>query len=183
MKAVIDACVLYPTVMREMVLGAAGQGLFTPVWSDRILEEWARAAAKLGADGEAQARAEVAMARVAFPKAEVRYPPELVNRLWLPDSGDLHVLAAAIASSADAIVTVNAKDFPRNILAEEGLSRADPDALLVGFTEASPDIMAPIGARVLAQARAMSDPGWSIRALMRKARLPRLGKALEALDV
>ncbi|KAA2316806.1 PIN domain-containing protein [Pseudooceanicola sediminis] len=183
MKALLDACVLYPTVMREMLLGAAGQGMFTPVWSDRILEEWARAAAKLGDEGEAQARAEVAMTRVAFPKAEVRFPAELVKRLWLPDPGDLHVLAAAIASSADAIVTVNAKDFPRHILAEEGLSRADPDALLVGFAEASPAAMIPVATRVLAQARAMSDPGWRIRALMRKARLPRLGKALEGLGV
>ena len=32
MKVLIDACVLYPTVMRELVLGAAGQGLFTPLW-------------------------------------------------------------------------------------------------------------------------------------------------------
>ena len=41
MRVLIDACVLYPTVMREVVLGVAAQGLFTPRWSPRILEEWA----------------------------------------------------------------------------------------------------------------------------------------------
>lgn len=180
MKAVLDACVLYPTVMREMLLGAAEAGYYTPVWSARILEEWARAGRKIGPGGEAQARGEVALTRAGFPTAEVRYPEALERRLWLPDAGDLHVLALAVASHADAIVTVNARDFPRHILAEEGLSRADPDALLVGFVAAEPVPMAALGARVLGQARALSGEDWTIRALMRKARLPRLGKALEA---
>ena len=61
MKVLIDTCVLYPTVMRQMLLGAAGHGLFTPLWSDRILEEWARAAHKIGPTGEAQARSEIAL--------------------------------------------------------------------------------------------------------------------------
>ena len=56
MKVLIDTCVLYPTVMRQLLLGAAGSGLFTPLWSDRILEEWARAARKIGPTGEVQAR-------------------------------------------------------------------------------------------------------------------------------
>ena len=53
MKILIDANVLYPTVMREVVLGVARVGLFEPRWSARILEEWARAAGRLGPDVEA----------------------------------------------------------------------------------------------------------------------------------
>ena len=48
MKAVLDACVLFPTVLREILLGVAARGLYQPVWSDRILREWTRATAKLG---------------------------------------------------------------------------------------------------------------------------------------
>ncbi|MEY3307771.1 MAG: hypothetical protein RLZZ413_1809, partial [Pseudomonadota bacterium] len=48
MKIVLDACVLYPTVLREILIGVARAGLYTPLWSDRILEEWARATRKLG---------------------------------------------------------------------------------------------------------------------------------------
>ena len=70
-RVLIDACVLYPTVMREIVVGAARAGAFTPLWSARILEEWARAAIKIGPTGEAQARAEIALLRAAWPKAEV----------------------------------------------------------------------------------------------------------------
>ncbi|MDF1857135.1 RSP_2648 family PIN domain-containing protein [Pseudooceanicola sp.] len=179
MRAVLDACVLYPTVMREMLLGVAGQGLFTPLWSPRLLEEWARAAAKAGPLVEAQARGEIALTRAAWPEAEIILPAEAERRFWLPDPADVHVLAAAVRGSADAIVTMNARDFPRNILAEEGLSRADPDSFLLGFHAASPELVGAVADRVLATAQQMSGEEWTIRKLLRKARLPRLGKALE----
>ncbi len=51
MKALLDTCVIYPTVMRQMLLGAARAGAFTPLWSARIIAEWQRAAIKLGTDG------------------------------------------------------------------------------------------------------------------------------------
>ena len=127
MKVLLDTCVLYPTVMREVLLGAAAAGLYQPLWSARILEEWARATVKLGPGAEAQARGEVAMIRARWPGSEVSYAPSLEARLWLPDPADTHVLAAAIAGHADLIVTLNAQDFPRQILSEEGLERADPD--------------------------------------------------------
>lgn len=180
MKVLLDTCVLYPTVMREVLLRAAAQGLFTPLWSERILEEWARAARKLGPEGEAQARAEVALVRANWPKAEVTWRPSLESRLWLPDTNDRHVLAAAIASSADIIITVNASDFPRNILAEEGLSRADPDGFLLGLWQANPQTLSQVAEAVRSEAERLSGQPWALRTLLKKARLPRLGKALTA---
>jgi len=177
-KVVLDTCVLYPTVMREVLLGVAARGAYTPLWSARILEEWARAARKLGPGGEAQARAEIAAVRAAWPAAEVDWPPSLEARLWLPDGNDIHVLAAAVAGSADVVVTVNAADFPRGVLAEEGLSRADPDAFLLGHWQGDPGGVAQVCDSVLNEARRLSGDDWQMRALMKKARLPRLGKAL-----
>lgn len=174
----IDACVLYPTVMREVVLGVAGAGLFEPRWSPRILEEWARAARKIGPEGETIARGEIAAINARFPKAEVKIPQGVEARLWLPDANDVHVLAAAVGCSADAIMTVNAKDFPRNILAEEGLQRVDPDGFLIGLAVEFPDVVAAVGEAVLAEAQRLSGEAWEMRKLMRKARLPRLGKLL-----
>ncbi|MFN3208546.1 MAG: RSP_2648 family PIN domain-containing protein [Roseovarius sp.] len=178
MKAVLDTCVIYPTVMRQMLLGVAREGVFTPLWSARIIEEWQRAAVKLGPHGVAQAGAEAAMLAADWPDAEVGWPPSLESRLWLPDPADIHVLAAAIAGSADLILTVNAKDFPRNILAEEGVSRADPDTFLLGVFEAEPDLVQHVGTTVLDEARRLSGEPWDIRALLKKARLPRVAKAL-----
>jgi len=178
MKLTLDACVLYPTVMREVLLGAAKAGFFTPLWSARILEEWRRAAARVGPEGAAQAEGEIALLRAGWPRAEVTPGAGLEARLWLPDPADVHVLAAAIAGSAEGIVTLNAKDFPRNVLAEEGLMRADPDGLLHGFWQAAPERMAAVGEAVLAEAQRLSGTPWEMRGLMKKARLPRLGKAL-----
>lgn len=144
-----------------------------------ILEEWARAAARLGPDGEAQARGEIAMLGARWPRATVKHAPELENRLWLPDPADVHVLASAIAGSSDIVLTSNAKDFPRHILAEEGLSRSDPDGFLLGCFEAQPKAVKGAAQSVLAEARRLSGEDWQMRGLMKKARLPRFGKALE----
>ena len=178
MKALLDTCVIYPTVMRQMLLGVARRGVFTPLWSARIIEEWQRAAQKLGAAGVAQAGGEAALLAANWPEAEVTWPASLEDRLWLPDPADVHVLAAAIAGSADLIITLNAKDFPRNVLAEEGLSRTDPDAFLHGIWEAQPGMIAEVAADVLAEANRLPGETWEMRGLLKKARLPRLGKAL-----
>ncbi|MDQ2093197.1 RSP_2648 family PIN domain-containing protein [Rhodalgimonas zhirmunskyi] len=180
MRAVLDTCVIYPTVMREMLLGVAATGAFTPLWSQRIIGEWLRAAVKLGPAGVAQAEGEAVMLKARFPKAEVTYPPSLEERLWLPDAADTHVLAAAVAGSADVIVTLNARDFPRNILAEEGVSRADPDHFLLGFWQGNEEAVEAVARDVLAEARRLSGEDWTLRALLKKARLPRLAKALSA---
>ena len=178
MKLLLDACVLYPTVMREMLLGTARAGLFDVLWSERILEEWARAAARHGPAQEAQARGEIALLAAAFSGASVTPPERLENRLWLPDANDIHVLAAAVAGNADSIVTLNAKDFPRGILAEEGVGRIDPDTLLLRCWQKNAAAVEEVGAKVLEEARRLSDPDWQIRPLLKKARLPRLAKAL-----
>lgn len=180
MKLLLDTCVLYPTVMREMLVGAAAQGAFTPLWSARILEEWSRAALKLGPEGAAQARAEVALLKASWPQAVVPAAPGVEARLWLPDAADVHVLAAAITGHADAIVTVNNKDFPRQTLAEEGLERIGPDQLLYDLWLKDPALMEALGAKVLAEANRLSGGAWEIRPLLKKARLPRLAKALAA---
>lgn len=178
MKVCLDTCVLYPTVMREVLLGVAAEGLFEPLWSERILGEWSRAAAKLGLAGQVQADAEIAMVSARWPRAKVTPQQGLLDRLWLPDANDVHVLAAAIAGHADVILTVNAKDFPRNILAEEGVSRADPDAFLLGLHAGAPDQVARTVGLVHDEANRLSDRPWDLRKLMKKAHLPRLGKAL-----
>lgn len=178
MRAVLDTCVIYPTVMREMLLGAARVGLYTPLWSARILEEWARASVKLGPTGEAQARSEIALTRANWPKAEVAPAPGTEQRLWLPDAADVHVLATAVSGSADVIVTVNRRDFPRHLLAEEGVDRIDPDTLLVQFWRDEPEKIASVAVKVLNEANHLSGDTWEMRPLLKKARLPRLAKAL-----
>lgn len=178
MKVLLDACVLYPTVLREILLCVAGRGLYTPLWSERILEEWARAARKIGPTGEAQARGEIALLRANWPRASVPEHQGLEARLWLPDPADVHVLAAAIAGSADLILTFNAADFPRRTLEEEGLRRDSPDHFLLELWREAPEAVAGCVAQVHDVANRMSGEEMDRRKLLKRARLPRLGKAL-----
>ncbi len=178
MRACLDACVLFPTVLREVLTGVAGLGLYQPIWSERILEEWARATRKLGPEAEPQARGEIAVLRSQFPNASVAPREGDMARLHLPDENDIHVLACAIAASADVIVTLNAKDFPRQILAFEGVTRLGPDEFLMRLWVETPQAVEQVVREVHGVATQMMGEDIALRALMKRARLPRLGKAL-----
>ncbi len=180
MRVMIDACVLYPTVMREVMLGCAKRGLFEARWSERILEEWARAAGKLGSAEMVWARGEIAGLMAAFPKAQVQYEAARERQYWLPDPADVHVLTAAVVGSCDGILTMNAKDFPKDILGDAALMRWDPDGFALLLLAESPDQVRSVADAVLTDANRLSERPWTLRALMKKARMPRFGKALEA---
>ncbi|MBN8633319.1 MAG: PIN domain-containing protein [Rhodobacterales bacterium] len=180
MKAVLDACVLYPTVLREILQGAGEAGLYQPVFSDRILREWVLATAKLGPEAPALAEGEAAQLRAAFPRGLVREHPEIEARLVLPDPNDRHVLASAIASGADALVTFNAQDFPGHVLAAEGVSRRDPDGFLWELQSRHPDAMERVVEAVRAKAEAISGQPVALKPLLKRARLFRLAKAMAA---
>lgn len=177
-KAVLDACVLYPTVLREILQGAAEAALYQPVFSERILREWVLATAKLGPEAPGIAATEAAALRAAFPRGIERERPEIEARLLLPDPDDRHVLATAIASGADAIVTFNARDFPGHTLAAEGIARRDPDGFLWELQSRHPEVLAGIVEAVRAKAEAISGQTVPLKGLLKRARLYRLGKAL-----
>lgn len=180
MKAVLDACVLFPTVLREILLGVAQRGLYQPVWSDRILTEWVRATAKLGEVAAMEAEAQAALARASFPAAMMRDQPQIAARLMLPDENDIHVLAVAIAAQADVLITFNAQDFPRPVLADEGIERLDPDQFLCRLHARHPAVVAQVVADVHATAERMLGQDIALKSLMKRAQLRRLGKALAA---
>ncbi|THD84263.1 PIN domain-containing protein [Aliigemmobacter aestuarii] len=180
MKAVLDACVIYPTVLREILLGVAEAGLFTPLWSDRILEEWRRASVKLGPAAVLEAEAAATVMRARFPQAIVRARPDIEARLVLPDDNDLHVLAVAVAAGADAIVTFNAQDFPRHVLAAEGIDRRDPDGFLWELWSDDPEAVGSVVARVHRRAVELARQDVSLKALMKRAHLGRLARAMGA---
>lgn len=178
MRIVLDACVLYPTVMREVLLGAAKKGAFMPLWSARLLEEWRRAAARHSDDQARVAGVEIALLKANWPKSEV--PVAQVDNLWLPDENDIHVLETAITSKADVIMTLNTKDFPSRILSNHGVLRRDPDSFLVEFAHEKPDTMIDLAHDIKQAAELHSGESKNIRTLLKRTGLPRLGKFLTA---
>ena len=178
MRVLIDACVLFPTVLREIVLDLAATGAFQPLWSPRILGEWRHAAARRGqVDGDV-AETEIARETARFPSASVEVTAKTEYRLSLPDPDDVHVLAAAVDGHADELLTLNLRDFPTNALAAEGIIRRDPDGFLLEFYHADPDRISGITRQVLDRAAKHGIDTSSPRAVLKRARLPRLAKAL-----
>jgi predicted nucleic acid-binding protein len=176
MRVILDACVLYPTVLREMLLGAAAAGAFVPLWSGRILQEWQGVAARNG--HEAMARVEIALVADRWQGAGVAVPEGADAGLVLPDPGDIHVLAAALAGQADAILTLNARDFPGPMLARHGLIRRAPDEFLHEWALAEPGAAARVAGAVQARAAAAAGAPQPLRPLLKRAGLPRLARRL-----
>lgn len=174
MRVALDACVLVPTVMREMLIGAARRGAFDPVWSARILEEWARAARRLPEGSEAIARAEIAALRREWPAAETEFDEADLAGLALPDPDDRHVLAAAVAGGAGTLVTLNLRDFPGRTLARHGVLARHPDGFLLDFVADGPDLAGT--AREVRDRLGREATG--LRPMLKRAGMPRLGKAL-----
>ena len=178
MRAVLDACVIFPTVLREILAGVAARGLYEPLWSERILREWVLATAKLGPLARMQAEGEAIVLAAQFPKAMMREQPDIERRLLLPDADDRHVLAVAIAGHADCIVTFNARDFPRHVLADEGIERRDPDGLLWQLWSHHPAGVTEVATAVHATAQRLAGQELPLKALLKRAQLPKLGRAL-----
>ncbi|OXR40238.1 hypothetical protein B7C42_07663 [Nocardia cerradoensis] len=116
---VLDTCVLYPSVQRDFLLSLAVEGMYRPLWSDRILEEVEYTETdKLIAqqvdpiEAEEQARGLVEQMRSNFDDALVQGWEPLDGSFGFKDRKDEHVLAAAVVGGAGAIVTANVKDFP-----------------------------------------------------------------------
>lgn len=129
--AVLDASVLFRGGVRDFLLWVAEAGAFTPIWSDQIHEEWIRSRrVKFGDPALRLDRARTEMER-AFPGATFEPDSKILASLRLPDPGDVHVVAAAVAAEANSIVTYNERHFPEQVFAPLGLRAETPDFFCV----------------------------------------------------
>ncbi len=126
-----DACVLYPAPLRDLLMHLALTDLFQAKWSARIHEEWMR---NVLANRPDLSRAQLERTRVLMDThvqdALVENDEALIDTLDLPDPDDRHVLAAAIASQADLILTFNLRDFPTQVLQPYGIQARHPDRFI-----------------------------------------------------
>ena len=133
--------------------------------------------ARDGEEGRIAVEAEVALLTARFPEASVEVTADLVEALHLPDANDRHVLAAAISGECDELLTLNLKDFPTRKLSAHGVILRDPDGFLVEFLSTAPEKTRDATTTAVGAAR-LRKPDVTERGLLKRARLPRLGKAL-----
>jgi predicted nucleic acid-binding protein len=133
--AALDANVLHPQTTVDLLLRLAERGLFRVVWSDRILDEVHHSLVRRRLD-DVRIRRRIEMMKAAFPEAMVEdIAPHLGNVPAEVDADDHHVVAAALAGRADAVVTNNLTHCPAEHLAPLGLDvRSLDDFLLNQWT-------------------------------------------------
>ena len=161
---VLDACVLYPLPLRDTLLRAAQQNLYAVRWSRRILDEVARNLVKDRRATLEQARNLIDAMERAFEDAQV--PEAAIASLeatMLNEPADRHVLAAAVASDADAIVTSNLRHFPATACEPFGIEVVHPDAFLCALHEHA---SAKIRIALAQQAAALSRPPVTVTELL-----------------
>jgi hypothetical protein len=87
---------------------------------------------------------------------------DLIPSLVLPDPDDRHVLAAAIRTSADLILTFNIKDFPAELLRPYGIEACHPDPFLVDQLDLDPQTVCLAARLHRASLRTLSSLFWTI---------------------
>jgi hypothetical protein len=77
---VLDACVIYPAPIRDILLNLADLGLYSPKWSEIIQDEWMRNLIKNRPDlTKSKLRRTIQAMNIAFPDAEVNSFEELID--------------------------------------------------------------------------------------------------------
>lgn len=137
--ALYDASVLYPSLIRNLLMYLGTEGLVAARWTAAIHDEWTRNLLEdrpdLTAERLARTRGQMT---VALPDAEVEGFEHLIDTLILPDPDDRYVLAAAIHADAELIVTQNLKHFPVEALTPHRIEALTPNALLCRLLDAEP---------------------------------------------
>lgn len=160
--AALDACVLAPMPLVDTLLRFAEEGFYCPFWSDRTLDETIQAIERIGHVRE-DAEWRVGLMRAHFPDALVRYADDIKFFPSLPDPDDEHVLAAAVKSDAQAIITLNLRDFPAEICARHDIDVIHPDEFLADHFDLAPDVACDL---VLQQVQDLQNPVIPVQMLL-----------------
>lgn len=179
--AVLDANVLYPFQLRNLLLWLAAEGLYQPLWSESILEEVDRNLRANTRLSEEQLEHLATQMQQAFPDARGFDFDDAAPVVQLPDEGDRHVLALAVHYEADVIVTWNTKDFPESLLMGFGLERKRPPSFLEQlWAEDREGVLRAAEAHRTSLLRDPLTPSAYLEALRTRAQLRRFAQRLES---
>lgn len=152
----LDASVIYPQVVRGVLLWVAAAGAYSPIWTERILGEvrtnllaneqmtdlqWQRLAAALA---------------TAFPDAEIDQAEVDGRAADMPNhEKDRHVLAAAVVGGAAIVVTSNLSHFKAADVSQVGVRAVSADDFLCELLDRAPHV---VRGALTRQAETMKNP-------------------------
>ena len=144
LRLFLDANVLHAAAVRDFLLRLAEAGVVDVRWSGAVLDETRRSLEGRGLAAHQVDRLINAL-RTAFPEAEVHGFEELIPEMDCADPEDRHVLAAAVASEADFLVTDNSDDFPVDSGERYDVAITTADQVAATLVRADPQMAAGIG--------------------------------------
>ena len=178
---VYDACVFYPAPLRDLLVRLALTRRFRARWTTEIHSEWITSLYAKRPDIAKGKLEEVAdLINQAVPDCLVTGYEHIVERLALPDANDRHVLAAAIRVGAAAIVTLNLRDFPKEVLDEFEIFAIHPDDFILDLADLEPQVLERVAKE---QRMALRNPPLDAEAfisVLRRQELPGVAAFLEA---
>ncbi|MDR1790547.1 MAG: PIN domain-containing protein [Propionibacteriaceae bacterium] len=110
-RVLLDACVLVPISLTDVLLDLADARLLDPAWSPMILEEAKQALTEKRGLPQERAQRRIDQMVSAFPHASITGFEHLIDSMNNHPK-DRHVLAAAVQGKCSKIVTANLGDFP-----------------------------------------------------------------------
>ncbi|HEY0069824.1 MAG TPA: hypothetical protein VGE04_07645, partial [Chloroflexia bacterium] len=131
-------------------------------WTDDILDEVKKNLVLRGRTSKEQADHLVETLKSVFPEAIVRNHLRLIGAMT-NDAKDRHVLAAAVASASQVIVTDNLRDFPREALDQYNIEAQSADEFLTNLFDLAPDDLTRI---VMEQAGDLRKPAMTVDELL-----------------
>jgi len=126
---IIDTNVLYSAPLRDIILRLAEKETFSVHWSEYTLIELRRNLSQKNGMPEDKIEKLIQRITTAFPDACVLNPN--IDPIKLTAKEDRHIVAAAIQSHAEVIVTQNISDFPEDELSFYNIEAQTPDEFLV----------------------------------------------------
>jgi predicted nucleic acid-binding protein len=138
-RVLLDACVLLPYQLADLLLWLAHAEMYEPLWSEDILDEVERnLIGKFNVSPEKASRRLNHM-RSAFPYAMVADYEDLTP-VMTNNPKDRHVAAAAVRGDAALIVTANLRDFSPESLQQYDIEAVHPDHFLQDQLELDPAV-------------------------------------------
>lgn len=131
-----DASVLYQAQIRDLLLEiCVHHNLLRLRWSQKVQDEWINKLSER--DPKIKESLEKTRKRMedAVPECLVHDYHLIEQSLKLPGLNDRHVLAAAIHSRSNFLLTENQKDFPESILSRHYLIAVSVETLLCSIQE------------------------------------------------
>jgi hypothetical protein len=108
-RALLDANVIRGQQTTDVLLSMASRRLFEPRWTQNVVDEMRRNRPPDLSEADIDKR--IMTMNKAFPDAMTQAPPQDLQDQMQADPKDKHVLAGAVFSQSDVLVTDNLKDF------------------------------------------------------------------------